>query len=193
MYIVNGISSEGYDILNGVGGYGYSIVHDILGGQITNKHFSRCWWTDLHADFDNSAITKIELLYNSNGTWTRFDVWEGPLNHDRFDQRNVTEPNAIFTPSEWNRDQESSLAVGTLGTYTSEFDASIFIAPNPVVNDFKIQNLNKKTTYKILNTQGSVVQTGEVSMNKSIQTHNLNSGFYILKLKSNQYFKFLKK
>ena len=80
IYEVDGFSSEGYDIMNGTGGYGYSIMHDILGGSITNKHFARCWWTDLHSYFNNSSNTTIELLYNLNGTWTVFDVWEGHCN-----------------------------------------------------------------------------------------------------------------
>jgi len=54
IYALDGFSSEGYDIMNGTGGYGYAIMHDILGGSITNKHFARCWWANLHADFNNS-------------------------------------------------------------------------------------------------------------------------------------------
>jgi len=179
--------------MNGTGGYGYAIMHDILGGSITNKHFARCWWANLHADFNNSFNTKIELLYKLNGTWTMFDVWEGPLQHNNYDQRNVDTPNEIFTASEWNQNQDSNSGIVTLNTNTVEFDSEIFIAPNPVLNDFKIQNLKKQTSYRILNTLGMMVQTGKNSRGESVQTQNLNSGLYILVLKSGQYFKFLKK
>lgn len=193
IYAIDGFSSEGYDILNGSSGYGYSMMHDILGGVITNKHFARCWWVDLHTDFNNSSNTKIELLYNVNGTWTVFDVWEGPLQHNQYDQRNVDTPNEVFTASEWNRNQDSNSGVGTLNTNTVEFDSEIFIAPNPVLTDFQIQNLKKQTSYRILNTLGMMVQTEKISRGESVQTQNLNSGLYILVLNSGQYFKFLKK
>lgn len=193
IYAVDGFSSEGYDIMNGTGGYGYAIMHDILGGSITNKHFARCWWANLHADFNNSSNTKIELLYKLNGTWTMFDVWEGPLQHNNYDQSNVDTPNEIFTASEWNRNQDSNSGIGTLNTNTVEFDSEIFITPNPVLNDFQIQNLKKQTSYRILNTLGMMVQAGKISRGESVQTQNLNSGLYILVLKSGQYFKFLKK
>ena len=132
-------------------------------------------------------------MYNVNGTWTVFDVWEGPLQHNKYDQRNVDTPNEVFTASEWNRNQDSNSGVGTLNTNTVEFDSEIFIAPNPVFNDFQIQNLKKQTSYRILNTLGMMVQTGTISRGESIQTQNLNSGLYILVLNSAQYFKFLKK
>ena len=193
IYEVDGFSSEGYDIMNGTGGYGYSIMHDILGGSITNKHFARCWWADLHSDFNNSSNTTIELLYNVNGTWTVFDVWEGPLQHNKYDQRNVDTPNEAFTASEWDRNQDSSSGVGTLNTGVVEFDDAIFIAQNPVLTDFQIQNLKKQSSYKILNALGMMVQTGTISRGESVQTQNLNSGLYILVLNSGQHFKFLKK
>lgn len=193
IYIVNGLSSEGYDMMNAAGGNGHSIMHAILGGAIANKHFARCWWADLHADFNNSSNTKIELLYNLNGTWTVFDVWEGPLQHNYYDQRNVDAPNEVFAASEWHRNQDSSTGIGTLNTNAVEFDSEIFIAPNPVLNNFQIQNLKKQTSYKILNSLGLMVQTGTSSRGESVQTQNLNSGLYILVLNSGQYFKFLKK
>jgi len=42
-----------------------------------------------------------------------FDVWEGTLQHNYYDQRNVDAPNEIFTASEWNRNQDSNSGVGT--------------------------------------------------------------------------------
>lgn len=192
IYIVNGISSKGYDILNGTGGYGYFMVHDILGGAITNKHFSRCWWANFHVDFNNAPNTKIELLYNANGTWTLFDVWEGPLSHNKYDQRNVNTANATFTASEWNRNQDSASDVGTLGTTTVEFNAVLFLSPNPVGDNFQIRNLKKQSSYKIFNSLGALIQKGEISEGEFIQTSNFNSGLYVLKLSSGHFFKFLK-
>lgn len=122
-----------------------------------------------------------------------FDVWEGTLQHNYYDQRNVDAPNEIFTASEWNRNQDSNSGVGTLNTNSVEFDAEIFITPNPVLTDFQIQNLKKQTSYRILNALGMMVQTGTISRGESVQIQNLNSGLYILALNSGQYFKFLKK
>ena len=122
-----------------------------------------------------------------------FDVWEGTLQHNYYDQRNVDAPNEIFTTSEWNRNQDSNSGVGTLNTNSVEFDAEIFITPNPVLTDFQIQNLKKQTSYRILNALGMMVQTGTISRGESVQIQNLNSGLYILALNSGQYFKFLKK
>ena len=43
IYVVDGFSSEGFDMMNATGGNGHLIMHNILGGSITNKHFARCW------------------------------------------------------------------------------------------------------------------------------------------------------
>jgi len=98
-----------------------------------------------------------------------FDVWEGTLQHNYYDQRNVDAPNEIFTASEWNRNQDSNSGVGTLNTNSVEFDAEIFITPNPVLTDFQIQNLKKQTSYRILNALGMMVQTGTISRGESVQ------------------------
>jgi len=57
--------------------------------------------------------------------------------------------------------------------------------PNPVKDQFHINNLQEKSDYKLLNVNGALVESGTfIEGANSISMSNLESGIYFLQLQS---------
>ncbi|WP_353097017.1 T9SS type A sorting domain-containing protein [Empedobacter brevis] len=73
---------------------------------------------------------------------------------------------------------------GNLGIDENTVKSTIKVYPNPVINEIHVANASAKTTYKVYNTTGQLVLSGELT-NGKIQAAKLTSGVYFLALDSN--------
>ncbi|WP_312555356.1 T9SS type A sorting domain-containing protein [Empedobacter brevis] len=73
---------------------------------------------------------------------------------------------------------------GSLGIDENTVKSMIKVYPNPVINEIHVTNASAKTNYKVYNTAGQLVLSGELS-NRKIQAEKLTSGVYFLVLESN--------
>lgn len=73
---------------------------------------------------------------------------------------------------------------GSLGTDENTVKSTIKVYPNPVINEIQVANASAKTTYKVYNTTGQLVLSGELT-NGKIQAAKLTSGVYFLVFDSN--------
>ena len=61
--------------------------------------------------------------------------------------------------------------------------ANVLVAPNPFDNQLRIVNGDLRGTYALLNAQGVVVRSGNMTDNEVlIETSDLTSGLYLLRL-----------
>ena len=58
----------------------------------------------------------------------------------------------------------------------------LVIVPNPVVNSFTIHGLTQKTDYLLYNSNGQLVQKGEIMPNSYVNLEALKNGVYHLEL-----------
>jgi hypothetical protein len=56
------------------------------------------------------------------------------------------------------------------------------VVPNPIVNNFTIQGLTQKTDYRLYDSNGQLVQKGEILPNASVNLETLANGVYHLEL-----------
>ncbi len=68
----------------------------------------------------------------------------------------------------------------------------VSVYPNPVVNDLYIINVNENMNYQIVNLLGDEVSKGQISSSNSINTTELDSGVYFIKIGENKAIKFIK-
>ncbi|WDF45729.1 T9SS type A sorting domain-containing protein [Chryseobacterium sp. KACC 21268] len=65
--------------------------------------------------------------------------------------------------------------------------------PNPVSDFLQISGLTKAENYTIFNISGMQLSKGVINNNQKINTENLKSGLYLIKLENGQTIKFIKK
>nr|WP_321237174.1 T9SS type A sorting domain-containing protein [uncultured Psychroserpens sp.] len=68
----------------------------------------------------------------------------------------------------------------------------ILLYPNPAENNLIIKNLDKSTTYSILDINGRILNQGTAKNDKTIDINKLPSGLYFLKLNNSVTKKFIK-
>lgn len=144
----------------------------------------------------------VELAYNGNATVDAIgskDVFNS-LGDVSLYRQYATQPNTVFTPSEWQSyptdycQNLGTLAASEEGYTTAGQD--IVIYPNPVADVlyFAGQDINNASEAQILDFSGKLLQTVTLTANKvrRIDVTFLQPGVYILKL-GDQSFRFIKR
>ncbi len=120
----------------------------------------------------------------------------------------VSGMNSIFTPNS-NFDDVDRIVVscadlGNLGidninwvisplsSDSFSLNKGLKVFPNPVSEKFSISGLSEATEYSIFNLLGVEIKKGKISETDEIQTNDLISGVYLLKLNNKKIIKFIK-
>ncbi len=92
---------------------------------------------------------------------------------------------------------DMSYQMMTFGTGTLSVDNfikdknALKLYPNPVSDFFQVSGITQPENYKIFNLLGAEVGNGILSDNKKIDTRDLNSGMYFLKMENHSTLKFI--
>ena len=71
---------------------------------------------------------------------------------------------------------------GYIADMSEDQISNLKIVPNPVVNNFTIHGLTQKTDYRLYDSNGQLVQKGEIMLNASVNLETLSNGVYHLEL-----------
>lgn len=79
-----------------------------------------------------------------------------------------------------------NVATGTSVSTQNSYLPSINVYPNPVTNYLEVEGINNSNnTYRIFDVSGKLLDTGQIQ-NNQIEVQNLNNGYYILSIESEQ-------
>lgn len=166
----NSLTSTRYFKVHGTQNYGITNYDNYTSGTIT-------YTIPVGSSYTGSMDRLVFINDNdagsgNNSTFSNVRIYEGSCENS----------NVIVAESFGTR-------VDVLGDEDEGIFTSIQVAPNPLKRGSTLQLLGparslKDASYSVVNMLGQVVKTGNVKVNKAINTTQLNSGVYILRIEN---------
>ncbi len=89
---------------------------------------------------------------------------------------------SLFHPyNGWSHQGCEEIITGIKDTKSNE---NISIYPNPAKNNISIKNIDRETTFKILNINGDIIIHGIISESNEINIEDLSKGIYLIELEN---------
>ena len=171
----------------------YRIINATMGSITSNQHFSVATgsstpkWADFYNTISNADTwvgLKASDLDPTTPVFTAFDQWVGPLANNKFDKRESSTPNPTFNASNWTRNQDSSIP---LGSFTLDVDSfgkfseTIIIYPNPTSQSkVFISNWEGSKNVTVFDIAGKEIRKQIVE--NELDVSEFSKGIYILKI-----------
>jgi hypothetical protein len=152
-------------------------------------------------DFNSNFLYLEQTAINTNQRFLKFDILNLNLG---FESINIGFSNAGVGFKFKGNDLYFGRPISNMiykyeNITTLSLDEFIFkkqilkIYPNPSSDFLNVSDLKELKNYKIFDTNGVLVESGEVSSSKEINIQNLSSGLYHLSIDDVGYYKFIKK
>lgn len=128
--------------------------------------------------------------YNQDG------ILSGSTNQD-FHVTQIGSYYTIVKLSGCSSNASNTIIISALGLTNEQNSHSVSLFPNPVsdVLNIKIEGNSESVDFEIITLNGKILESGNFSNIKTIETSNLNNGIYFLKIidnKSIEYYKIIK-
>ena len=159
--------------------------------------------------YRGTTPVNLALLGSTSGSNTQYNDLNAPMG-DVYYQLEVINPNSVnptkVLSSQKIKAEENGLSNSIISFSSSRSNIAtnvisginelgennkIVIYPNPVKNELRI-DFEGGSTFEILNLMGQVVLNGNLNNNTIVQTSNLTSGVYLIKLKKGKTFEYKK-